>query len=146
MEKWTAEGMNEDNVRANKISPFVTAYKKGDLVQKLSEQALMPSKILNAPHFQEALNVQVDRMYHSIRDQDRIAAAESVLKYTAPNEVHKFEMDVGIKGNDEVQSLRDEMQRLALQQQTSIKAGVNTSLSIAESKLMHEEVIEAEIE
>jgi hypothetical protein len=146
MVKWTTEGLGEDEIRAKKISPFVTAYKSGELVQKLAEQALMPSKVLNAPHFQEALNVQIDRMYHSMRDQDRIAAAESVLKYTAPNEVHKIEVDVGVKGSDEVQALRDEMQRLAMQQQVSIQAGTNTSLEIAESKLLHEEVIEVEVE
>ena len=146
MDKWTAEEMTEDEVRAQKISPFVTAYKTGELVQKLSEQALMPTKVLNAPHFQAALNVQIDRMYNSFRDQDRIAAAESVLRYTAPNEVTKIEVDVGIKGHDEVQSLRDEMQRLAHQQQVSIAAGTNTSLQIAESQILHEEIIDVEEE
>jgi len=144
MAKWTAEGMTEDEVRSKKISPFVTAYKTNDLVKTLAEQALMPSKILNAPMFQDALNVQYDRMYNSIRDQDRIAAAESVLKYTAPNEVTKIEIDVGVKGTDEVQALRDEMMRLALQQQTSIAAGTVTSLQIAESRIMHEEIIDVE--
>jgi len=148
MNKWTATGLTEDIVRGQKISPFVTAYKSGDLVMKLAEQALLPSKILNAPMFQDALNVQYDRMYNSMRDQDRIAAAESVLKYTAPTEVTKIELDVGIKGSDEIQSLRDEMQRLALQQQTGIKAGTNTSLEIAESRILFEdaEVIEGELD
>ena len=144
MEKWMAEGLTEEEARSQKVSPFVTAYKAGELVQKLAEQALMPTKVLNAPHFQAALNVQVDRMYNSFRDQDRIAAAESVLRYTAPNEVTKIQVDVGVSGSDEVQSLRDEMQRLALQQQTSIAAGTNTSLQIAESQIMHEEIIDVE--
>ncbi len=147
MTKWTGEGMTEEEVRSQKISPYVTAYKSNDLVKKLAEQALMPSKILNAPMFQDALNVQYDRMYNAYRDQDRIAAAESVLRYTAPNEVHKIEVDVGIKGSDEVQSLRDEMQRLAHQQQVAIEAGTSTSLQIAESKILfEEEVIEGEID
>jgi hypothetical protein len=146
MDKWTETGMEEDEVRAQKISPFVTAYKKGELVQKLSEQALMPSKILNAPFFQDPLNVQATLMYTARSEMVRMSAANSVLTYTAPNEVHKFEMDVGVKGSDEIQAMRDEMQRLALQQQTSIVSGINTSLAIAESKIMHEPTIEAEIE
>ena len=146
MDKWTATGMTEDEVRTQKISAYVVGYKTGELVQKLAEQALMPTKVLNAPHFQAALNVQVDRMYNAFRDQDRIAAAESVLRYTAPNEVTKIQVDVGVSGSDEVQSLRDEMQRLALQQQTSIAAGTNTSLQIAESQIMHEEIIDVESE
>jgi len=150
MTKWNDldPRMSEETIRGSKISPFVTAYRRNELVMKLAEQALLPSKILNAPKFQDALNVQYDRMYNSIRDQDRIAAAESVLKYTAPNEVQKFELEVGIKGQDEIQSLRDEMQRLALQQQTGIKAGTNTSLEIAESRLLYEdaEVIEGDID
>jgi len=60
--------------------------------------------------------------------------------------VTKIELDVGIKGSDEVQSLRDEMQRLALQQQIGIKAGTNTALEIAESRLLFEEAIEVEVD
>jgi len=146
MEKWLAEGLPEDDIRGKKISPFVTAYKTGELVQKLAEQALMPSKILNAPMFQDALNVQYDRMYHAVRDQDRIAAAESVLKYTAPNEITKIELDVGVKGVDEITSLRSEMQRLARQQQIGIEAGTNTSIEIAESKILFEEAVIVEEE
>ncbi len=146
MNKWLETGMDETTVRSTKISPYVTAYKSGELVKKLAEQALLPSKILNAPMFQDALNVQYDRMYNSFRDQDRIAAADSVLKYTAPNEITKIELDIGIKGSDEIQAMRDEMQRLALQQQTGIKAGTNTSLEIAESTLLFEEAIEVEVD
>ena len=78
------------------------------------EQALVPSKILNAPLFQDALNVQAQLMYTATSEMVRTQAANSVLQYTAPNEIQKIELEIGVKGTDEVQALRDEMQRLAL--------------------------------
>ena len=141
MDKWADFG-TEEEIRGSKISPFVTAYKKTELVQKILEQSLVPSHILNAPYFQEALNVQVSLMYSARSEMVRQTAAESVLKYTKLPESQKIELEIGVKGQDEVQALRDEMARLASQQQQSIAQGQNTSLEIAESKLL----IEAEIE
>ncbi len=142
LSKWQEEGMTEEEIRERKISPYVSAYKRNDIVKNLMEQALMPSRILNAPYFQQALNVQLDLMYNARSEMVKLGAAESVLKYTAPNESTKIELEVGVKGQDEVQALRDEMMRLASQQQLAIQSGINTSLEIAESKLLYEEVEE----
>jgi len=145
MTKWLAERMNEEDIRGQKISPYVTAYKKNDLVSKVTEQALVPSRILNAPMFQDALNVQASLMYTARSEQVRSQAAESVMKYTMSPEVQKIELEVGIKGQDEILALRTEMHRLAEQQRGTIQSGTNTSLEIAEQKLLHD-VVEAEIE
>jgi hypothetical protein len=128
----------EDEIRGSKISSFVTAYKKGDLVTKVLEQSLVPSRILNAPMFQEALNIQMSIAQNSRSDQVRSQAAESVMKYTMSPEATKIELDVAVKGNDEILALRSTMHELASRQQINIKSGTNTSLDIAEQKLMYE--------
>ena len=145
MTKWADFG-TEEMIRGAKISPFVTAYKKGDLVTKVLEQALVPSRILNAPMFQDALNIQMSIAQTARSEQVRSQAAESVMKYTMSPEVQKFEIEVGIKGQDEIMALRTEMHRLASQQQLTIESGTNTSLEIAEQKLLYAETIEAEVE
>jgi len=146
LEKWEDFG-TEEEIRGYKISPFVTAYKKGDLVTKVLEQSLVPSRILNAPMFQEALNIQMSIAQSSRSDQVRSQAAESVMKYTMSPEATKIELDVAVKGNDEILALRSTMHALASQQQTTIKSGTNTSLEIAEQQLMYEvEAIDVEDE
>ncbi len=142
MDKWADHG-DEAAIRSEKISPYVTAYKQNDLVVKVTEQALVPSRILNAPMFQQALNIQMGIAMTARSDQVRSQAAESVMKYTMSPEVQKIELEVGIKGQDEVMALRTEMHRLASQQQLTIESGTNTALDIAEQKLMHD-VIDVE--
>jgi hypothetical protein len=143
MDKYRDEG-DEAYIRGAKISPFVTAYKKGDLVTKVLEQSLVPSRILNAPMFQEALNIQMGLAMTANSEIVRSTAAESVMKYTMSAEAQKIELEIGIKGQDEILALRTEMHRLASQQQTTIVSGANTSLQIAEQKLLYEEAIDVE--
>ncbi len=129
---------DEDRIRGAKISPFVSAYKKGELVVKITEQSLVPARILNAPMFQTALNVQLELAMTARSEMVRATAANSLLTHLAQPEVAKIELDIGIKGVDEVQALRDEMRRLASQQKEAIIDGANTSLQIAESSLFIE--------
>ena len=137
--------LSEDQVRSQKISPFVTAYKKNDIVVKVMDISLVPSRILNAPLFQEALNVQANLMYNSGSDVVRQAAADSILKYTENKEAQKIELDIGITGQDEIGALRDEMRSLAAQQRQGIEVGTITSTEVAERKVIVE-AIDAEIE
>ncbi len=135
----------EEEIRAKSISPFVSAYKKNDLVAKLTEQALVPARILNAPMFQDALNVNYDLMYNARSEIVQQKAADSLLVHLAQPEIQKIELEVGVKGQDEIGAMREEMRRLAGLQQGAIVAGSNTPLQIAESKLMHE-IIDVEDE
>ena len=136
---------DETLIRNQKISPYVTAYKKNELVAKLTEQAMIPARILNAPMFQQALNVQLDIAMNGSNDMARTTAANSILTHLKQPETQKIELEVGVKGQDEISALRDEMRRLAGTQQNAIESGSNTSLEIAESRLLHE-TIEVEID
>ena len=145
IDKWSGE-MDEQEIRTTKISSFVTAYKKNDIVVKITEQSLVPSKILNAHLFQDALNVQASLMYTARSEMVRSQAAESVMRYTNMPEAQKIELEVGIKGQDEILALRNEMHNLASQQQLGIKDKSLTSEEIAHSVLLHEEAIDVETE
>lgn len=136
MKKWS--DLPEEEIRSQKISPFVTAYKQNELPVKVMERSLVPSNILNAPLFQDALNVQASLMYTARSEMVRSQAAESVLRYTNRPEAHKIELEVGIKGQDEVTALRDEMRKLAGMQQSGIQDGSVTSVDVAHSKLLHD--------
>lgn len=145
MEKWIVTGLSIEEIRGQKISPFVTAYRKNEIVVKVMERSLVASRIFNAPMFQEALNVNASLMYTARSEMVRQAAADSILKYTENKEAQKIELEIGVKGQDEVTALRTEMNRLAQEQQAGIQGGSVTSVDIAHSKLLHE-VIDVEAE
>lgn len=145
MEKWIVTGLSIEDIRGQKISPFVTAYRQNELTVKVFERSLVASRIFNAPLFQEALNVNASLMYTARSEMVRQAAADSILKYTENKEAQKIELEIGVKGQDEVVALHTEMNRLALQQQAGIRDGSVTSIDVAHSKLLHE-VIEVEAE
>ncbi len=138
MDKWTAEGLNEERIRGQKISPFVTAYKQNDIVIKIMEQSLIPSHIMNAPNFQEALNIQMDIARNGSNEVARTSAANSVLAHTKQPEVSKVQMDVAITGSDDLAALRNTMADLASNEIKAIERGQNTALEIAEKELIYD--------
>lgn len=140
MNKWLAEGLTEEQIREQKISSFVAAYKRNDLVAKVFERTLVPSRILNAPLFQEALNVQVQLMYSSRSDIVKQQAAKTVMEYTHTPEAVKIEMEIGMKEDDEIKALRDEMAKLAAMQLEKIENKVLTSKDVAHTKLLHDPI------
>lgn len=144
MVKWDEFG-TESQIRSAKISPFVSAYKQNDLVARITEQALVAPHILNAPMFQQALNIQMKLALTANSETVRSNAAESVMQHTRAPEIAKIQLEVGVKGVDEIAAMRAEMHALADLQQKSIVSGTRTSLEIAESQIMGE-VIEAEVD
>lgn len=146
LNRWLEEGLDESEIREKKISPYVSAYKRNELVAKVFERTLIPSRILNAPLFQDALNVQVELMYSARSELVRQNASKTVMEYTNTPEAMKIEMDIGVKQDDEVVALRNEMARLAAMQLEKIQNKVMSSKDIAHSKLLVEETIDVDIE
>lgn len=141
--KYAALG-DEKVIRREKIGSFASEYNKNKLVNEIFEQTIIPTKILNAPLYQEALNVQGHLMLHSKSDFVRTQAANSILTHLRPNETTKIELDIGLKENDAIADLRKVTQELSEQQQLAIKAGVASPKFIAESVIIEREVIDVE--
>ena len=60
---------------AKDIASYVSAYAKGKLVTAILEQAAIPTWLLNADHFQSAINVQVDLMQNAKSEMVKFQAA-----------------------------------------------------------------------
>ena len=87
-----------DNGTAQKdIASYVTAYNKNKLVNLIMEQTLVPSNILNAHLYQEALNVNADLMHNAKSEKVRADAANSLLTHLKMPETTKIELDVSLK-------------------------------------------------
>jgi hypothetical protein len=106
---------------------------------------MVPTHILNAPLFQEALNVQAQLMRTAVSEKVRTDAAANLLATLKPPEVKKIELDIGHKEDDTIKQLRETTLKLVRQQEEMIKDGSASTRSIAESKLISDDIEDGEI-
>lgn len=132
----------EEEIRADKISSYVSMYNKNKLVNKILDQTLVPNYIINAPLYQQALNVQAHLMMNSKSDMVKTTAANSLLTHLKPPEALKMELSIGMKESDAIADLRQVTQELAKQQLLGIQSGASTAKDAAQSHIF----IEAELD
>lgn len=128
-------------IRSSYISPFVKEYNSNKLVIELTEQTLVPSDILNAPIFQEAINKLQDLMHTADSEVVQQRSAEALVRELKPR-VKKLEIDVTHRTTNEVEEMRQATRRLAEQQRQAIIDKTNTSKDIVESTII--DVVEEE--
>ena len=109
------------------ISAYVAAYAKGQLVNKIMEQTLVPSWVLNQHMYQAALNTQFKLMTdEDVSPKVRSDAADSLLTHLAkPKEAGPL-INIDMGETSGMNELKDALARMAQQQQTLINAGVTT--------------------
>lgn len=109
------------------ISAYVSAYAKGQLVNKIMEQTLVPSWVLNQHMYQAALNTQFKIMTdEDVSPKVRSDAADSLLTHLAkPKEAGPL-INIDMGETSGMNELKDALARMAQQQQTLINAGVST--------------------
>lgn len=109
------------------ISAYVAAYAKGQLVNKIMEQTLVPSWVLNQHMYQAALNTQYKIMTNEdVSPKVRSDAADSLLTHLAkPKEAGPL-INIDMGETSGMNELKDALARMAQQQQTLINAGVST--------------------
>lgn len=109
------------------ISSYVASYNKGQLVNKIMEQALVPSWVLNAHMFQAALNTQFKLMNdEDVSPKVRSDAANSLLTHLAkPKEVGPL-INIEMGENSGMTELKETLAKMAEQQRELIASGVTT--------------------
>lgn len=134
--------MIDKGYTSKEMSSHISIYNKSQLVNKIMEQSLIPSWVLNQDLYQKAINVQAELMMTAQSEKVRSDSANSLLIHLKPPEVKKVELDIGLKANSEIEELKLTLAELASQQQRMIKAGISTATDVAEQKLIR--VIEHE--
>lgn len=109
------------------ISSYVAAYAKGQLVNKIMEQTLVPSWVLNQHMYQAALNTQFKIMSsEDVSPKVRSDAADSLLTHLAkPKEAGPL-INIDLGETSGMNEMKDAMKKMAEQQQQLINAGVST--------------------
>lgn len=129
-------------VKDKDIASYVTAYNKSKLVNLIYEQSIIPTHVLNADMFQEALNVQADLMMNAKSEKVRSDAANSLLGHLKPPENKKLEIEVSQVESSVVDDLRRATQEHAKVLRQNIAAGALSVRDTAEATV----VIDAEYE
>lgn len=117
--------MVKEGVKPKDIGSYVYAYSKNKLVNRIMEQTMVPSWVLNQDIFQEAINTQASLM----RDPDvspkvRSDAANSLLTHLAkPKEAGPL-INLDMRDTSGMKEMKELLVRMAQQQQGLIKDGV----------------------
>ena len=117
--------MVKEGVKPKDIGAYVYAYSKNKLVNRIMEQTMVPSWVLNQDIFQEAINTQASLM----RDPDvspkvRSDAANSLLTHLAkPKEAGPL-INLDLRDTSGMKEMKELLVRMAQQQQGLIKEGV----------------------
>lgn len=127
------------NVQAKDIASYVTAYNKSKLVTLLYEQTMIPTSILNQDLFQKALNVQAELMVSATSEKVRSDAANSLINALKPPDVKKVELNVGMREDQSISSLREATLELVAQQKQMIQSGLANAQQVAHSKVIEGE-------
>lgn len=127
------------NVAAKDIASYVTAYNKSKLVTLLYEQTMIPTSILNQDLFQKALNVQAELMVSASSEKVRSDAANSLITALKPPDVKKVELNVGMREDQSISSLREATLELVAQQKQMIQSGLANAQQVAHSKVIEGE-------
>lgn len=129
--RFLTEGLSE-----KVIASYSTAYNKTKLVNLIFEQTLIPVHVMNAPMFQDALNVQADLMLNARSEMVRTTAAANVLATLKRPEVIKTELDITVKEDSAVEELRAATQALVQQQKQALLDGTHSAKEVAEIPLL----------
>lgn len=120
---------------ASKIASFADNYSKNTLVVKILEQTMIPTYILNADIYQQAINVQAELMVSARSEMVRQKAAESLISNLAAPATAKIEIDINHK-NDVLEELKQTTRKFAAQQVSMIANGQLTARESAHSDIV----------
>ena len=132
-----------DEGKGHQLDGFVGAYNRTKLVNLILEQTMVPTYILNASLYQEAINVQFGLMTTAKSEKVRSDAANSLLTHLKVPEAIKVKVDVHTNNTD-LEELRDMTRQLAAQQQRLISQGVMSAGDTAKRKLIISDIVDGE--
>jgi hypothetical protein len=127
----------------NTIHAYASMYNKTQLVNKIFEQTLVPTHVLNADVFQKAINVQAYLMMNANSEKVRTDAANSLLNHLKKPEASKLQLDISYKEDKTLDELRATTQALVEQQRRMLEERVINAKDVAEAVIISKEVEDA---
>ena len=135
----------EKGVDRSKISSYVSNYKNTKLVVQLLEQSMVPTYIVNAPLYQDALNHSIWLMYNAQSETVQQKSAEAVMVQLKAPEAAKLEVDISVNKGSVVDDYEQVMLEVAERKREAMLAGADVK-SLANISPIKETVIDVEEE
>lgn len=111
------ESDSDEELVKRKSNEYANAYNGTKLVCAIMGQSLVPSYIVNAPYYQEAINklVEIIRDEHVKNGMTKVKACEAILNATKQPEVVEQNINVNVGGmtNSAMDELREVTSKLA---------------------------------
>jgi len=123
------------NMEERHIDSVVVAYNRGMLVNKIYEQTLIPSHIINQGTYQKAINKLAELMMYAKSEKVQSDSAARLVEALKMPETQKVELDLTVKGDNSINELRESTMQLVAQQKAAMLGGAMTARQIAHSKL-----------
>jgi len=137
--------VSTDSSEYRELASAATRFKKSPMVVDIMAQADVPLYLMFQGTRYEAVNVLAKEMVDARHAKDRISAAKAILEQVKPPENLKIEMDIGVKENNAIQDLNDQLAKLASSQLVHLESG-STDLDQLGAMKPNSDVIEAEID
>ncbi len=134
------EGLTQEEFE-KKVSSYVYAVAKSQLVVTILSQVQIPTKLLNMGLLQEAINVEASLMRSARSEIVREKAANTLIQYLGQEEENKIQIDAGYKKDDIIEQYEVAMKRMVEEQLDQIHKGADVK-QIANAVTVEAEVIE----
>ena len=128
----------------NILSSAASRFRKTPLVVQLLTQSSVPMYLMFQKDTYLAVSVLVREMTDAEYSKDRISAAKAVLEHIKPPETVQIELDIGIKENNAIEQLNDQLAKIASRSLTHLEAGT-TNLDELGAMKISDEIIDAEV-
>ena len=134
------EGLTQEEFE-KKVSSYVYAVAKSQLVVTILSQVQIPTKLLNMGLLQEAINVEASLMRSARSEIVREKAANTPIQYLGQEEENKIQIDAGYKKDDIIEQYEVAMKKMVEEQLVQIHKGADVK-QIANAVTVEAEVIE----
>lgn len=121
---------------------YIHVYHHSKLVTLILEQSIIPTWIVNQDLYQEALNTQAHLMRDAKSEMVKHLASKTILEILKKPEAAELKVDIGVRENSVIESVRNSVEELVKLQRDQILRGVTTAVDVAEQRL----AIEGEFE
>jgi hypothetical protein len=138
--RFAAQGVSEKDVAS-----YVSAYNRSKLVQKILQQTMTPTWVLNQDVYQKAINTLAELMLTAKSEKVRADSAASLLTNLKPPEAQRIELGIGQQEHDSIKALRDVTQELVNAQRLAIQSGMNTATEVASSTIIEGDCEDGEL-
>ena len=127
----------------SQISAYATNFKKTQLVSQILEQTMIPTHILNAPLYQEALNHSRYLMLNARSETVQQKAAETIMTQLKAPEAAKLEVDISVNKGDIIEDNEAFMRKIAEAKLVEMEKGGDVHKLT--NMTMNAEIVEEEV-